>query len=141
METVWGITAEQFWAPASELEFWENLPLTEEAHGIVRGVLHTVPREKVAFLSSAAGPWAMEGKRRWLKRHFPELAEQFLFKMLKQLVANPGDILIDDYDRNLDSWTEHGGTAICVPRPWNRLHTCAFPVHHVLSSLWGALGR
>ena len=50
------------------------------------------------------------------------MQRQFLIGPSKHLCANPETLLIDDSDKNVDSFRKCGGQAVLVPRPWNSLH-------------------
>ena len=81
---------------------------------------------EVYILTSIAPhiPWASADKQTWLSQNLPEFdtathliiadsdkAETILvLKKLKQL--NSDMILIDDYNKNLEDWTNAGGTAV-----------------------------
>jgi len=60
------------------------------------------------------------GKRRWLKRHFPDFSlKNFVAISRKGLLE--GDVLIDDATHNINDWIEAGrDVALVFDAPWNR---------------------
>lgn len=57
---------------------------------------------------------ASEGKKEWCKQHFGEDVPVItcLSRDKFKHMANEGDILIDDMEKNCKKWEEHGGLAI-----------------------------
>jgi len=57
-----------------------------------------------------------EGKLGWLKKNIPSMAPDDVIvvpiKRLKVSLAKPGDILIDDDEKNIDQWNGAGGVGI-----------------------------
>jgi 5'(3')-deoxyribonucleotidase len=54
---------------------------------------------------------ALDGKNEWLDREIGKVPRKFVERKDKQQFAK-GNILIDDYDKNIKEWTEAGGKAI-----------------------------
>jgi 5'(3')-deoxyribonucleotidase len=66
---------------------------------------------------SAAPEWQLDGKKQktaWINKHFDIKASNIhIFRRVeKQKYAKKGDILIDDYKRNIKEWEAAGGTGI-----------------------------
>ena len=59
-------------------------------------------------------PEAAEDKREWARRELsPEVVVHIVFREQKrELCGGPDCVLIDDSARNIDQWTEAGGTGI-----------------------------
>lgn len=77
-------------------------------HGYTVGVLTALP-------SMGHIPNALTHKKLWLKRHYPQLLEDFNIgphAVHKQNFAEPGYVLIDDMQINIAQWTLKGGTGI-----------------------------
>ena len=49
-------------------------------------------------------------------------AASVLDRPIKASVCQSKTLLIDDSDKNVDSFRKCGGHAVLVPRPWNSLH-------------------
>lgn len=109
----------KFWDGITE-EFWEKLPLTPEAHDIVALVTSSFGIDNVCALTSPAHtPYCMEGKMKWILKHFPQFRRRYFFGPPKHFAAHEDALLIDDSDENVRSFQRHGGNAVLVPRPWN----------------------
>lgn len=116
-----GVTAEEFWRPTEDEQFWATLPWMADGRAILAAVFQRVPQERVTLLTSpATAPASAAGKMRWVQRELPAFARRILIGMPKEVCAGPNKILIDDYDVNIDAWECAGGIGILVPRPWNR---------------------
>ena len=123
IEKIWGMSAEEFWKPCDGPRFWDDLDKTPEADKIVQLVTRRLGTNNVAILTSPSmSPYCVPGKRRWMRRYFPQLAENMIFTSAKKFLAHPNAVLIDDRDDNIWDFLEFGGRAVTVPRPWNKLH-------------------
>lgn len=121
----WGLTASDFWTPMG-YDFWVNLPLTVEAREVVERCEKTVAPANVCLLTSpceTAG--CLEGKRDWVRKHFPQFTRRCLIGAAKEFCASPESLLVDDHDKNCDAFTAAGGAACLFPRPWNANHSSA----------------
>lgn len=58
------------------------------------------------------GKWAEPQKRRWAKRHFPDLPVITCLARDKHCHGAPGDVLVDDTLRNGESWERMGGVFV-----------------------------
>lgn len=99
----WRDLAPQPWAK----EFYEELCRIDEV------VILTSPSHIAA---------AHTGKAEWMKDFFGGNFRQYIMTKRKDLLARPGDILIDDHEHNCDAFTQAGGIGVLFPRPWNRAH-------------------
>lgn len=133
METCWGMTEEQFWAPIKTREFWEFMPKTPEADDIVNFLIGKFGEENICILSNpSAQDNSIGGKKACIKRDYPMLAKSMLFGSAKQFLAGPGRYLVDDRDKTIIAFESFGGVGITVPRSWNRMY---FNKDHVMREI------
>lgn len=121
-----GITPEEWLGTLTE-DDWANFRPMHDAHLIVNLLEVTFEPENVCILSNPQGhpsitDRAMVGKLRWLKKHFPQFSDRFLFGPHKEFCANPNHVLIDDFELNVRVFRAHGGKALLLPRLWNKAH-------------------
>lgn len=116
-------TATSFWNSITR-EMWAHVPPSSEFCQILTWAADGVGKEHVHFLSSPTlRPDSLAGKLEWIQRFAPPwMQRQFLIGPSKHLCANSKTLLIDDSDKNVDSFRKYGGEAVLVPRPWNSLH-------------------
>ena len=103
--------------------FWTNLDWTSDGHNILRIVTHYVKPENIYLLTTPMpnlqSAW---GKAEWVNKHLPVYNKRLIItRAPKHLLAGPNRLLIDDNDDNVNGFQEHGGNAILINRPWNRL--------------------
>jgi 5'(3')-deoxyribonucleotidase len=108
-----------FWGPLSNPDFWAGLPILEDGRTLLIAAEALVGAENIGILSSGLCPGSCDGKRAWLDRHFPGYGKRAIFCTTKELVAAPGFVLVDDFDRNCEKFAAHGGKSVLVPRTWN----------------------
>ena len=132
----WGMTAADFWNPLGR-DFWASLPLTVEAHWIMLVCETAVTRENICLLTSPCDTdGCLEGKRDWVRKHFPEYKRRLLIGAAKEFCASPQTMLVDDHDKNCDTFMLAGGWSCLFPRPWNRCAAFAdFPVDQLKARL------
>jgi 5'(3')-deoxyribonucleotidase len=110
---------ELFWAPMKE-GFWSSLQWTKEGKEILALVEGTFGYENISLLTSPCmTPGSVSGKVRWINSNLPSYKMKFLIGYQKHFCANENTVLIDDKDKNVDTFRIHGGKALLVPRPWN----------------------
>lgn len=116
--TEWGMTESDFWGDIERegADFWGKLPKTQECDRILALVESLFPRESICLLSACASA----GRKEWIGKHLPDYRDRYLLGPAKQFVARPNVVLVDDADHNVNAFSQHGGHAILVPRPWNR---------------------
>lgn len=103
--------------------WWANLPRTDWASDLVECVMSRFMPSQVRILTKYVSPACAAGKLVWMKSNYPRITEQIvLVSHDKDFACNPGDILIDDYGKNIVAWRARGGIGITVPQPWNELH-------------------
>lgn len=113
-------TEETFW-PRMPRHFWAELPKSNEFDLLIAMSAELVGRENVFIATSPVlDPDCAAAKMEWIDRNCPPwLHRQFFITPRKWMLANDESLLFDDADINCEKWREHGGHAICVPRPWN----------------------
>lgn len=102
---------------------WANVPPSDELKLLLRNCVASVGRGNICILTSPIlSPSCLEGKVDWIRKYLPEwLHRQFLIGPSKHFCAQPGAMLIDDAQHNIDAFQEAGGQTLLVPRPWNHL--------------------
>lgn len=115
------------WATADEkstTEFWENLPWMEDSFRLLCEIQQRVRLEDQAILTCPMmNEGSYPGKARWVRKNIKNLYTSLIMtKLPKWRNAHDKALLIDDADKNVDAFREHGGSAILVPRPWNSKH-------------------
>lgn len=114
-EEVLGISREEFYDKIEEAgeAYWENLelfPHTMSLYNICKDIAPTYFLTKPIF-----HPSCVSGKLKWIYKHFGHGSQNYIFAIDKFLCARPGHILIDDLEKNVDKFREHGGSAILFP--------------------------
>lgn len=114
-----GITDPLFWDPMGR-EFWASIPVCRDGRQLLVYAEQMVSHTQIGILTSPSyTDGGIDGKRDWVRKHIPHLEGNFFTGKSKGLIAGPGKILLDDYDKNIDAWKEAGGMGILVPRSWN----------------------
>lgn len=109
----------EFWQ-GIDREFWLKLNKLPEADAIIDAAIAKVGAENVGILTSPGfGPENVIGKLAWIDRYYPSFAERTIITRAKYLCAGPNTVLVDDWERMVDSFRQAGGSAILVPRFWN----------------------
>lgn len=110
------LDAPTFW-DGLDYGFWRNLPLYPLAKEFV-GIMET--HGDVYFATSPTLSSAcVAGKFDHIKEDFPHLSRRLIITADKSVLAGPRCTLIDDRDRNCETFVKAGGEAVLVPRPWN----------------------
>lgn len=100
--------------------FWEGLKVCVGAEWLIGKCISRVGIENVAFLSDPMH-WrgSANGKRSWVRKHFPGFSERLILTGAKHFLASPDALLIDDRDLNIEKFRAAGGAGILIPRHWN----------------------
>ena len=77
-------------------------------------------RIKIYIISACINPRAVMEKIQWLAKHMPFISmDDFIFVSMDEVKAEfvpggiqKGDILFDDYTKNLNDWMEQGGNPV-----------------------------
>lgn len=119
-----GIPAKEFWAGLT-YDFWVSLQPHNDAFEILGLLEEQFGKENICILSSPpntnAGA-AASGKIEWIEKHLPDYSRRFLLGSCKHFCANSNTLLVDDYDKNINLFKEHGGKTLFIARPWNSAH-------------------
>jgi hypothetical protein len=118
----WGLTDSQFWSPLQNEDFWANLEPHSDGVELVNRIAAEYGWDNLAVLSSASVKGSVDGKRTWLRRHFPKLEAGAVFATQKQRYSGYAKLLLDDHDPNVEKWRAHPycGHSYLIPRPWNK---------------------
>ncbi|MGE3770839.1 MAG: hypothetical protein AB7G06_07810 [Bdellovibrionales bacterium] len=74
----------------------------------------------VYYLSAPEyGPGCVAGKVRWLEAMHGAGFDRFMLTYHKDLCAAPEHLLVDDTQKNVDSFIANGGQAVLFHQPWN----------------------
>jgi len=132
--TVLGLSATEFWKKIDNEQFWSTLPVYPGASAFLDQLFHTMSsiRTSVVFCTrSAFNVGAFAGARAIAMRKLcaearidGELPLYISAKGGKGVFAQPGHLLVDDYEENVREFRESDGDAILVPTPWNTLPGC-----------------
>jgi len=114
------------WREASkhcDADFWANLPWTEDGQAILSLLWDRfLPEETMLLTKPMDNDGSYAGKARWVTEHIPELRKRMVPTHVEkcEFARGRGSLLLDDNSENCDMFQEAGGSAILVPRPWNR---------------------
>lgn len=130
----WGLTDSDFWTPMG-YDFWANLPVYEDAEKVVDLCERAVGAEHVCLLTSPCNTLGCDdGKRAWVRKHFPQFKRRLQIGAAKEFSASPFSMLVDDHDNNVDAFKRAGGWTCLYPRPWNRNRHLVIPPLALLRS-------
>jgi hypothetical protein len=127
LDTLCGIeypfTPQNFW-DQMDRSFWANLPKSQEFDLLLELSEKTVNKDSIFILTTPiSDPDCAAGKVEWIQRCCPSwLHDQYIICKHKEVCAQPGALLIDDSDKNIEQFKDAGGEIIIMPRPWNSLH-------------------
>lgn len=123
-----GLTAEEFWKPLHNREFWAGLDVHTDGMAVFEKVASATPdRDRIGFLTSAACPLSYDGKKDWVAKYLPGWETHIVTAEKKGLAGAKSKCLVDDHDKNVDAFAKAGGQTVLVPRPWNRRRDEALP--------------
>jgi hypothetical protein len=112
----------EFWSPLG-FEFWDSLPIHADGLEFFRSVERYTEHVTNALLSFLSSPCdtlgCRDGKQSWVNRTFPKYSKKLFLGSDKSVHADRNSILVDDHDKNVESFRNAGGFAFLVPRPWN----------------------
>jgi 5'(3')-deoxyribonucleotidase len=104
---------------SADPRLYSKLPMLPDADRLVKEVCDLAKQHKmdVKFLSAIPRynnvPWVFWDKIKWIEKHWPKIPVWFgPYSADKQMHYQPGDILIDDRDSNIEEWRSRGGKAI-----------------------------
>ena len=117
IERAYGITSREFWIAVETADFWSSLKPLPWAKELYQKLNKIAP---VTIASSPSkNPVCALQKTAWIKEHLGLDNTNLMLGSRKYLMANPNNLLIDDYPKNIKKFQEHGGKTICIPSSWN----------------------
>ncbi len=119
---IWGIgkmsgMGDSVWKSFDE-EFWATIPLFPHTEALVKFLRDE--QQVVRICSTVLTPGAEAGKRRWLRKYFPEFEADAIFTRHKAAFADVDSMLIDDLATNCARFAKAGGYAILFPADYNK---------------------
>ncbi|MEM7255565.1 MAG: hypothetical protein AAF493_29545 [Pseudomonadota bacterium] len=134
-----GIDVDAFWtsiANAGE-RFWTDLepyPWFQTLFSRLSELGHVV-----FCTSTTRAPSSASGKLRWIQKRFGREYADFILTAHKDRLAHPNAFLIDDYDANVEKFSQRGGHGIVFPQFWNSNHAVAdqridYVIHRIIES-------
>lgn len=142
MNEIAGITEEEMWdkIDAEGPDFWANLPEYPWTDELLNSLGTT--SDIILSTSPSLSPSSVYGKRMWMVDKFGWGFTNYMMGSHKHLMAGSGYVLIDDHDKNVDKFREHGGEAILFPQPWNSARDQAYdPLEYVAWEIYGVIRR
>ena len=109
------ISEEDLWKKidAEGTDWWANLNLNPWTKKLVEEM------EKLGTVYILTSPGscvsAPSGKMKWIEKHFPDLITKFICVKDKWICAGKNRILIDDSEKKIEAFREHGGHAFHWP--------------------------
>ena len=70
-------------------------------------------------------PACSSQKQEWLSKHLGINSSSVMLGSRKYLMAKPGNVLVDDYNKNINRFIKEGGDGALVPSSWNT-HNVSF---------------
>lgn len=120
----WGMTDEEFWAPIKRLgtifyaEYVKPYPWLEQ-------LLNMVTANGTCCINTYAhrNHNDLQGKKIWCDKYIAPHRKMGLVVVdqseLKDWMAAPGRILVDDSPKAIETFEHYGGAGFLFPQPWN----------------------
>lgn len=106
-----------FWEPMG-FSFWYNLEKEKWADDLVDLLLSYFDEDHILIVTSPCDTHGcMDGKREWIKKHYPQFSRSVVFSKQKWKLCHPGSLLIDDSESNIEKASKVRN--ILFPRTWN----------------------
>jgi len=138
MEKHWELTQESWWGIiCASKNFWVNIPMFPWVPQLLDRLRMFCNELIVSTNPGTEDLSSPSQKSRWLHNRRSLLHVQpddIMIGAKKYLLANPKTLLIDDSLRNVDSFINSGGSAVCVPSDWNSKT-------HGLAEVWDAITK
>lgn len=117
------INNRQIYKIMDDYDFWYNLKLLKHSKCIINTAFKVFGKDNVSILSKPSlSSNSLTGKFDWLKKHFPEMLNKFIFGMDKSFCARKHNILLDDLPENTEAFTNAGGISFLMPAINNERH-------------------
>jgi len=125
---VLGISDNEMWRPINDAgaSFWADLEPLPWCGDLMSLCMRTAPT--TILTSPSKDPAAAAGKTMWLQAVFGSSFRDYLIGPAKVACAYPGAVLIDDADKNCETFVASatgvrtGGESIVFPQRWNSKH-------------------
>ena len=130
-----GLSLDEFWEPihAAGENFWFDLNPTPWCKEVIE-LAEEYSKEWHIVTAPSRCETSYTGKVRWLKSYFGPQFNNFVITPHKHILAQEHTWLIDDREKNVESFCEDGGNALCFPNLGNNLHAYHNdPVGHLRS--------
>jgi 5'(3')-deoxyribonucleotidase len=98
--------------------FWEDIPWLPWGE-MVMEMVEEINIPSMLLTTPTHYPESAAGKLQWIDKAAPSFSRSYALCPCKHLVARPNALLIDDSEKNVHEFEEHGGQAFLVPQPWN----------------------
>lgn len=121
MEVPMGISVPEFWRPIDNYEFWRY---TVRPFDRAREFYEELCQKATVTICTSPSESAdcAKAKIEWLREHIdPKI--RYMIGSAKHLMGKPSNLLIDDYDNNVNKFKQAGGMALLLPQVWNS-HYC-----------------
>jgi hypothetical protein len=125
---VLGMNPRDFEEKKGTAEFWRIIEKTPDffyslqpmagAFDLVDAVAHLKP---IILTGVPQGSWAIGQKLRWGQKYFPELKMWTCRSKDKIKLANPGDIIVDDWLKHRQKWIDGGGIWVTHTSAWDSI--------------------
>jgi len=117
------LTEQEFWDKINgDTKFWSRMDETSFI-GEILNLSYKVVNTNWHIVSSPSHcPTCYNGKVKWLKEKFGYDFNRFALTPHKEIFAQPGVLLIDDRDSNIENFIKHGGAGIVFPAHHNSKH-------------------
>lgn len=132
-----GLSRDSFWKPIHEggKMFWIRLRSLPWIHEVTELVESVTNDWHIVSVPSQC-PTSYDGKVYWLKRWFGPEFNRFALTPHKHIFAQPGVLLIDDREENVEKFIADGGEGLVFPTRGNTLHRYASdPVDYLAAML------
>jgi len=113
-----------FWEWISR-KIWETMPPSKELPVILNKSFKLIKKTENILVATSPTKAAdcLFAKYQWIEKHLPpELHRQYSITPRKHWLSQPGVLLLDDCEKNIEDFIKYGGHGILIPRPWNSLH-------------------
>lgn len=114
------VSGNEFWRRINSegSRFWANLEWLPWGIGLLYTCIEFAP--VVLMTTPSLHPSSAAGKIEWINKNMPkDLQRRYALTPCKHHMAHPGAMLIDDNEKNINKFNEHGGKGFLWPRSWN----------------------
>jgi len=114
-------TRKEFWEDVDHYKVWSCCPKSDVFDLLIEESIKIVGQGNIFILTTPTfSPECLAGKLKWIQKKCPKwLQRQYIITPRKYVCAQPGSLLIDDYEDNCCKFGMNGGEYIVFPRPWN----------------------